>query len=60
MLDPASVVDHEARQMQWAELFNEALKSYRDLSAAAVVVSCRVGCVCGGARRKISCTCAGR
>ena len=39
MLDPASVVDHEARQMQWAALFNEALKSYRDVSIAAVAVS---------------------
>ena len=39
MLDPASVIDHEARQMQWSELFNEALKSYRDVTAAAAVVS---------------------
>ena len=39
MLDPASVVDHEARQMQWAELFKEALKSYQDVSIAAVAVS---------------------
>ena len=39
MLDPASVVDHEARQTQWAELFNEALMSYQDVSIAAVVAS---------------------
>mmetsp|Transcript_79485 Transcript_79485/g.226953 ORF Transcript_79485/g.226953 Transcript_79485/m.226953 type:complete len:160 (+) Transcript_79485:165-644(+) len=39
MLDPASVVDHEARHTQWAELFNEALMSYRDVSIAAVAVS---------------------
>jgi hypothetical protein len=39
MLDPASVVDHEARQLQWAELFNEALMSYQDVSIAAVVAS---------------------
>ena len=43
--DPASVVDHEARQTQWAELFDEALMSYRDVSIAAVVVSWMlVGC----------------
>ena len=39
MLDPASVVDHEARHMQPAELFNEALKSYWDVSIAAALVS---------------------
>ena len=39
MSDPASVVDHEARHTRWAELFNEALMSYRDVSVAAVVVS---------------------
>ena len=39
MLDPASVIDHEARKLQWAELFNEALMSYRDVSIAAVAVS---------------------
>jgi len=39
MSDPASVVDHEAHQMQWAELFNEALMSYQDVSIAAVVAS---------------------
>ena len=53
MLDPASVVDHEARQMQWAELYNEALKSYRDVSIAAVVVSwvlCVGCCWVGGVR----------
>ena len=38
-LDPASVVDHEARHPRWAELFNEALMSYRDVSIAAVAVS---------------------
>jgi hypothetical protein len=37
--DPASVVDHEARHMRPAELFNEALKSYFDVSIAAALVS---------------------
>ena len=39
-LDPASVLDHEARQAQWADLFHEALLSYRDVLIVAVVVGC--------------------
>ena len=41
MSDPASVVDHEARHMRPAELFDEALKSYFDVSIAAALVSRR-------------------
>ena len=47
MSDPASVVDHEARHTRWAELFDEALKSYRDVSVAAVVVSWVLLCMVG-------------
>ena len=38
-LDPAAVLDHEARHAQWADLFREALLSYRDVVIVAVIVS---------------------
>ena len=39
-LDPASLLDHEARQAQWADLFHEALLSYWDVLNVAVAVGC--------------------
>lgn len=39
MLDAASVVDHAAKQLPWAELVHDALRSYQDVCVAATVVS---------------------
>ena len=39
MLDAASVIDHEARQVPLMQLFHEALLSYRDVFIVAVMVS---------------------